>query len=97
MDGWMDGWMNEGELYGLTNTQEGESHPVSVCSHSHTHAPITPRITGRRLQELSWAIADPVWQMPLYQGYRKHLKSNLADMRNTGAGGRCVGVGIVAG
>jgi leucyl aminopeptidase len=35
--------------------------------------------------------------MPLYQGYRKHLKSNLADMRNTGAGGRCVGVGIVAG
>ena len=54
-------------------------------------------MAGRRLQELSWAIADPVWQMPLYQGYRKHLKSNLADMRNTGAGGRCVGVGVVAG
>jgi leucyl aminopeptidase len=43
-----------------------------------------------RLQELSWTIEDPLWQLPLYQGYRKHLKSNLADMRNTGAGGRCV-------
>lgn len=43
---------------------------------------------GRWLQDQSWAIEDPVWQLPLYQGYRKHLKSNLADMRNTGAGGR---------
>lgn len=53
-------------------------------SHAHT----TQSNPGRRLQELSWEIADPVWQMPLYQGYRKCLKSNLADMRNTGAGGR---------
>ncbi len=54
------------------------------CNAPHRHC------AGRRLQELSWGIADPVWQMPLYQGYRKHLKSGLADMRNTGAGGRCV-------
>ena len=42
---------------------------------------------GRRLQDVSWAVNDPCWMMPLYKGYKKHLKSNLADMRNTGSGG----------
>ncbi|KAM3569355.1 hypothetical protein VYU27_008544, partial [Nannochloropsis oceanica] len=42
---------------------------------------------GRRLQDISWEINDPCWMMPLYAGYRKHLKSNLADLRNTGNGG----------
>jgi leucyl aminopeptidase len=29
---------------------------------------------------------EPVWQMPLYRGYRKQLDSPIADMKNLGYG-----------
>jgi leucyl aminopeptidase len=32
------------------------------------------------------ATDEPVWQMPLYRGYRKQLDSPIADMKNLGYG-----------
>jgi leucyl aminopeptidase len=43
---------------------------------------------ARRVQELSMGVQDPLWHMPLYRPYAKHLKSSLADLRNTGSAGR---------
>ena len=37
-----------------------------------------------RLTAASARTDEPIWQMPLHQGYRKLLDSNVADMRNIG-------------
>lgn len=38
---------------------------------------------GSALQKLSFEINDPVWQMPLYQSYRRHLKADTGDIVNS--------------
>lgn len=35
------------------------------------------------LQKTAWNIEDPVWQLPLYTGYRSLLDSDFADMLNS--------------
>ncbi len=34
------------------------------------------------LTSLSAKIGDPVWRLPLWEGYRRHLESDVADMNN---------------
>jgi leucyl aminopeptidase len=41
---------------------------------------------AQQLQALSATVDDQLWQLPLWQGYRKQLKSTVADLRNVGAG-----------
>lgn len=38
---------------------------------------------ARDLQSVSFEAEDPVWNMPLYQDYHKHLSSSAADMVNS--------------
>ncbi|MEM7197479.1 MAG: leucyl aminopeptidase family protein, partial [Pseudomonadota bacterium] len=42
---------------------------------------------GRRLQDIGQNNGDPVWQLPLHQGYLKQMRSNIADISSTGSGG----------
>lgn len=35
-----------------------------------------------RLADLAGKIGDPVWRLPLWEGYRRHLDSDIADMNN---------------
>ncbi|MEQ1671941.1 MAG: leucyl aminopeptidase family protein, partial [Hyphomicrobium sp.] len=37
---------------------------------------------GASLPVTSAAIGDPVWRMPLWNGYKRHLESDIADMNN---------------
>ncbi len=37
---------------------------------------------GSQLPALAASIGDPLWRMPLWEGYRKHLDSDVADMNN---------------
>lgn len=37
---------------------------------------------GSDLPAVGAAIGDPLWRMPLWDGYRKHLDSEIADMNN---------------
>jgi leucyl aminopeptidase len=37
---------------------------------------------GHSLPPLAASIGDPVWRMPLWRGYRRHLDSDIADMNN---------------
>jgi len=43
----------------------------------------TNKDTGARLQDISFGINDPVWIMPLYQPYKKHIKSATGDLVNS--------------
>jgi len=33
------------------------------------------------------AVSDPCWRLPLYDGYREYLKSDIADLNNSGSNG----------
>lgn len=37
---------------------------------------------GHGLPPLAASIGDPLWRMPLWSGYRRHLDSDIADMNN---------------
>lgn len=37
---------------------------------------------ARRLPPLAASIGDPLWHMPLWEGYRRHLDSEIADINN---------------
>jgi leucyl aminopeptidase len=37
---------------------------------------------GHDLPPLAASIGDPLWRMPLWSGYRRHLDSDIADMNN---------------
>lgn len=37
---------------------------------------------GLTLPPLAASIGDPLWRMPLWNGYRRHLDSDIADMNN---------------
>jgi len=39
--------------------------------------------TGNRIQKLAMASEDPIWLMPLYTAYEKHIKSPNADIHNS--------------
>jgi leucyl aminopeptidase len=39
-----------------------------------------------QVRDAGEATDEPVWQLPLYQGYRKQLDSTVADMKNLGYG-----------
>jgi leucyl aminopeptidase len=40
---------------------------------------------AQSLVKTSHDISDPLWQMPLWEGYRSHLKSKVADISSTGS------------
>lgn len=42
---------------------------------------------ARQLVDLGKQADDPVWQLPLWPGYRDMLKSDIADIANAGEGG----------
>ncbi|PIE74738.1 MAG: leucyl aminopeptidase [Deltaproteobacteria bacterium] len=42
--------------------------------------------TGKEIVEKSEEINEPCWQLPLYKGYSKMLKSSIADLKNIGGG-----------
>ena len=37
---------------------------------------------AQSLPPLAAAIGDPLWRLPLWDGYRRHLDSDIADMNN---------------
>ena len=39
--------------------------------------------TGEALQSLSMDVHDPVWRMPLWNAYKKHIESSNADLHNS--------------
>ncbi len=43
--------------------------------------------TAAALLEAGLACDDPCWRLPLYEGYREYLKSDVADINNAGTGG----------
>lgn len=42
--------------------------------------------TGMALQTLSMGTDDPLWMMPLWQGYRHEMDSHIADINSIGSG-----------
>ncbi len=42
--------------------------------------------SARTIQDLSLVAEDPLWHMPLFDGYREQIKPALADLSNTGNG-----------
>lgn len=43
----------------------------------------TDELIPAKLQKISMAEEDPLWHMPLWQPYRKHMDSGIADMHNS--------------
>lgn len=39
---------------------------------------------ARKIQDLSFASEDPLWHMPLFEGYRSQIRPVIADLSNTG-------------
>jgi leucyl aminopeptidase len=60
-------------LTGAARTALGPDLPAFFTNDDALAAAIVPR---------SAAIGDPVWRLPLWEGYRRHLDSDLADMNN---------------
>jgi len=48
--------------------------------------PIYARSTtsARTIQDLSFDLEDPLWHMPLFEGYRSQIQPAIADLSNTG-------------
>jgi leucyl aminopeptidase len=42
---------------------------------------------GRAFHQSGDAVSDPVWELPLWAGYDDMLKSDIADLVNSGEGG----------
>ena len=40
---------------------------------------------ARAIQDLSFEIEDPLWQMPLYKPYKQQIEPKIADLSNTGS------------
>ena len=49
---------------------------------------------AREIKQVSQATAEKLWRLPLYEEYKEKIKSDTADMKNTG--GRFGGVGTSA-
>lgn len=79
-----------------TLTYAAESEPDLIIDYAtltgSARAALGPDIPGmfsnnediaRALQDISFEAEDPVWNMPLYQNYHKHLSSSAADIVNS--------------
>ncbi|MGY6588955.1 MAG: leucyl aminopeptidase family protein [Wenzhouxiangella sp.] len=42
------------------------------------------QVNARQIQDISFAEEDPLWHMPLFDGYRSHIRPAIADLSNTG-------------
>ncbi len=42
------------------------------------------QVNARQIQDLSFSEEDPLWHMPLFDGYRSHIRPAVADLSNTG-------------
>ncbi len=60
-------------LTGAARTALGPDLPAFFTDDDQFAAALTP---------LSARIGDPVWRLPLWEGYRRHLDSDVADMNN---------------
>ncbi len=60
-------------LTGAARTALGPDLPAFFTDDDALAAALTP---------LSARIGDPVWRLPLWDGYRRHLDSDVADMNN---------------
>jgi leucyl aminopeptidase len=43
--------------------------------------------TAQEILDAGLAVDDPCWRLPLYDGYREYLKSDIADINNAGSSG----------
>jgi leucyl aminopeptidase len=43
--------------------------------------------TAQELLDAGLAVDDPCWRLPLHEGYREFLKSDIADINNAGSSG----------
>ena len=43
--------------------------------------------TAQAIIDAGLAVDDPCWRLPLYDGYREYLKSDIADINNAGSSG----------
>jgi leucyl aminopeptidase len=43
--------------------------------------------TAQDILDAGLAVDDPCWRLPLYDGYREYLKSDIADINNAGSSG----------
>lgn len=66
-------------LTGAARVALGEDLPVLFSTNEDTADHI------RKLSAKSH-VSDPVWNLPLWQGYRKDMDSNIADISSTGKG-----------
>jgi len=41
-------------------------------------------VQARAIQDLSFALEDPLWHMPLYRPYKSQIQPKIADLSNTG-------------
>lgn len=64
-------------LTGAARVAVGYSLPALFCENNKT---------ARKIQDnaIKTETDDPVWQLPLYEGYRKDLDSKVADISSTG-------------
>jgi leucyl aminopeptidase len=62
-------------LTGAARIAMGTDIPAFFCNHEPT---------AQNLLESATQCQDPLWPLPLYPGYKKHLKSATADLSSTG-------------
>jgi leucyl aminopeptidase len=65
-------------LTGAARVALGPELPVLFCNNEGL---------AKRLLEASEAVADPIWRLPLWRGYRRLFDSDIADFNNSGRGG----------
>lgn len=65
-------------LTGAARVAMGTDVPAFFCNHEETAATIMDCATMSQ---------DPLWRLPLYQGYKKQLRSSTADLSSTGKSG----------
>ncbi len=62
-------------LTGAARVAMGTDIPVLFCNHEPT---------AQSMLENAVQCHDPLWRLPLYPGYKKHLRSSVADLSSTG-------------
>lgn len=65
-------------LTGAARVALGTDLPAMFCNDAQT---------ARRIWEAGEQVQDPVWEMPLYAGYKRLLKSPVADLNNISSSG----------
>lgn len=62
-------------LTGAARVALGEDLPPLYCRSTRQ---------ARTIQDLSFELEDPLWQMPLYRPYKDQIQPRIADLSNTG-------------